>query len=186
MRRLVRFAVVLLLLVLSAAVSARPGLTEPQVLGFIASIEATEAFSAAADRPGLSASAAAKSLRSTTNPLTTAVIRLRGQDAHDDLREIIRYHGFGSPEGWALVGDRVLHAFQALQMEREASTLHGEMQQSLREIDRNPNLSPEQRRMMRDLLSKTLSDMQIVMRAPQADIEAVRPHLARLRRAIER
>lgn len=183
MRQLLVVVLSVILLLGAGALQAQPALTEAQVRGFIASLPDVTPLGGRYLR--LDPAAAVLNLRQVPRPMARAVDRMIGHDVYADMRDVVGFHGFTSPEAWAQVGDRVLHAFVALQLEGEEARLRREMRAALRQIDANPELSPDQRRVMKEIMADALGGMQIVMQATPADMAAVRPHQQRLRRAMD-
>lgn len=178
-----------LLLVLVAFVGvtakAAPPLSEQQVQAFIASVPHIDVLAREYEHP-FDLPRAYAELKQRPRPMAAVVDGMRGRPVHGELRDVVRYHGFGGPAGWAQVGDRVLHAYAALQLEPTQARVAAEMQQRLREIDADRSLSPAQREQLKDLLRTMQADMRIVMPAPAADLEPVRPHLEALRPLLTR
>ena len=120
------------------------------------------------------------------NPMTMAVQEMRGHEIYDEFSAIVSEHGFSDPEDWASTGDRIVRAMMALEMERQGhGDMRAEMDEAMREMEQNPNITDEQRQQMRQQMEQAVSGMEAMADAPQEDIDAVKPHADELRRAME-
>lgn len=119
----------------------------------------------------------------STTPMSDAVAQLRGHAAYSDATAVMRRHGFADSSAWGQVGDRVFRAYMAISIERESPDAHQEMQRALAEIEQNPQLSEEQRRMMREMMAGAMGSMQAAIEAPAADKAAVAANLDAVERA---
>lgn len=119
------------------------------------------------------------------NWMSASIAAIKGHPAYDEFEEIAEDHGFSSPEEWGEVGDRVLKAFMAASMDANAREMQAQMEETLRELENNPDISPEQKQMMRDSMGSGMAQFKAMTDAPAADIEAVKPFLPELRRAFD-
>lgn len=120
------------------------------------------------------------------NPLSMAVREMRGHEIHDEFAAVVSSHGFSDPDTWASTGDRIIRAMMAMEMQQQG---HGDMRQEMEEamaqMENNPNVSEQQREQMRQQMEQAVQGMEAMADAPQADIEAVRPHAEALRRQMQ-
>lgn len=119
------------------------------------------------------------------NPMSSGIAKLRGHEAYGPLTQIVKRHGFSSPEQWGQVGDRVIRALLAITMDESPSSSKAEMAEALKQIDENPNLSAEHKDELKKMMSGGMQMMQSVSEVPPADIKTVRPHLAELQRVMQ-
>lgn len=120
------------------------------------------------------------------NPMSMAVREMRGHEIYDDFTSIVKKHGFSDAEDWADAGDRIVRAMMAIEMERQGhGDMRAEMEEAMREMEQNPNITDAQRQQMRQQMEQAVSGMEAMADAPQADIDAVKPHSAELRSAME-
>lgn len=117
------------------------------------------------------------------NWMADSISTMKGHEIYREFETIVASHGFSSPEQWGQVGDRILKAVMALSMGQHASGMEQQMEEALRELENNPNLTPEQKQMMKRSMTSGLSQMKSLSDAPPADIEAVRPHMEKLEQA---
>ena len=67
---------------------------------------------------------------------------------HEEAREIIQRNGYDDVAQWASDGGRIFHAMMAVQME-VSPEMEREMEQAIRELEENPNISEEQKQQFR-------------------------------------
>lgn len=165
----------------AAPAAASDPLTEAEVRRFAASMTDLQAVAERHALDEIEADGRAQAM--STTPMSDAVAQLRGHAAYGDASAVMRRHGFADSGEWGRVGDRVFRAYMALSIERESPDARGEMQRALAEIEQNPSLSEEQRRMMREMMAGAMAGMQAAMEAPQGDKDAVRANLDAVGRA---
>jgi hypothetical protein len=95
----------------------------------------------------------------------------------------MRRHGFADAEHWSRVGDRVYRAYLTLAMERAASDARAEMQRALSEAERNPQISDEERRAMREMMAGSMARMTEFAQSSDADKAVVAAHMKLLEQA---
>jgi hypothetical protein len=102
-----------------------------------------------------------------------------------EIRRIIGRHGFNDGDRWARTGGRIMNAYSAMRMDEESPGLQRDMQRQIDEIERNPNLSREEKNMMQDQMRQAMGMMNRAADAPPEDVAAVRAHRDRLNRLFE-
>lgn len=177
-----RMGAVLAMLAMAAVAASTP-LSEAEVQRFIASLPEIEQLSAEEQDAGWLDEADGLDFE---RPLSGSIHALRGRAMYGQLDAVAAKHGFSGLEHWARVGDKVFKAFLALEMEQQRPQLQAQAAEQLREIEQNPHLTPEQREQLKHMLSSSMQFMESLAQAPASDMEAVRPHLAELRRLLER
>lgn len=100
---------------------------------------------------------------------------VKDQAGYSKYLSIINKHGFADPDKWAMVLTRVFHAYAAYKMQLEQPNMQAQIQQSMAEIQNNPNLTPEQKQQMMQMMQQSTQSWRAYMNAPAADIEAVKP-----------
>jgi hypothetical protein len=101
---------------------------------------------------------------------------------HPQVRQIVRRHGF-SAEEWASTGSRIFSAYLSLAMAEVSGEMQQDMAEALREIEQNPDLSPEQKQAMRQQMEQMARGQfmgGITDDVPEADLRAVRSRKAEL------
>ncbi|MEJ2516047.1 MAG: hypothetical protein P8080_09665 [Gammaproteobacteria bacterium] len=119
------------------------------------------------------------------SPISTAAKGIKNSPASGEFLSVIREHGFGSIDQWGSVGDRITRAMVAIEVAKDSPNAEAEMNRALAELEANEDLSPEQKQMMRGQLEMAMGVMRSVANAPAADVEAVRPHMPRLKNLME-
>ncbi len=95
----------------------------------------------------------------------------------DQVQAVIMPYGFRSLDEWAALGDRVMAAFMALNMEKShASEM---IRKQLEKLDKDTSIPAQQKQAMRQQMERMAQMMQSFAQAPKADMEAVRPLLPR-------
>ena len=91
-----------------------------------------------------------------------------------EVQEIARRHGFADAREWSETSGRIFSAFYAVEMERAIPKMEREMEQSLREMENNPDIPEEHKANMRAMMEQQMEVMQqAIPDAPERDREAV-------------
>lgn len=112
-----------------------------------------------------------------------AALQQLGPEA-DELDGLVREHGFDGAADWADTSNRVMRAFMAAMMEGQAGQMDAGLQEAIRQIENDPNLTDEQRAAMRAQIESqagAVSQMMgLVSDVPAEDVQAVEARLDRL------
>jgi hypothetical protein len=73
-----------------------------------------------------------------------------------------------------------MSAYVALQMAGSRPQVDAEARRALAEVENDPDLSPEQKRQMRQVIEQSLASLRTLGSAPPADQAAVRPFVAEI------
>ena len=178
-RKLSLNRVVLCALFLASPVHA---LTDDQVVRFIASMQEMRTI---ADRfqdtdrlvagPGSSDEARQR----VESPFSSSLSDMRRTDGFDDMLGIMKKHGFTSEEQWAEIGDRVIRAYAAVRMAEQAPQLDKKMADALKQLEES-SMPEAQKEMMREMMRTSNQVLEVYADVPEADKDAVRPHIAAL------
>ena len=109
-------------------------------------------------------------------PMSGAVAEMAGQPYYEDFLGVIKGHGFDSAEQWGEVGDRITRAMVALELKEEEPDMRADMEAAIAQIEGNPNLSPEQKAMMRQSMVAAAGILEAASDASPEDVAAVEPH----------
>lgn len=174
------------LLIFSSTVHAE-SLTDQKIRSFISSLEALQGMEDEFDEltDDLSAEEQAAEMPDLSRIFSSSVEQMKGHDMYNQLEEVVQQHGFSSAEQWGETGDRIFHAWSALEMGEQSGEMNQEMAKALEEIDNNPHMSEAQKQQMRQMMGGAMSAYKQAANAPEADKRAVRPHLEALRAATE-
>ncbi|MFA5701866.1 MAG: hypothetical protein WC913_11380, partial [Desulfuromonas sp.] len=107
--------------------------------------------------------------------LSAALEDMQGHPAYNKLAEVVKRHGFSSAEQWTQAGDRIFHAWMALEMGTQGAEINQEIKNALAALDSNPDLSPAQKEQMKAMMGGAMAAMQQASSAPKADMNAVKP-----------
>lgn len=179
-----RFMLVCLLLLTPLAARAEP-LTEQAVRSFIHTLEAFQSMEGEFQGLTEDLESQNKDMRmpDMSRIFSSSVEKMKGHEAYGRMEEVVQEQGFDSVESWGKAGDRIVHAWSALEMSKHSGMSGDEMSQAMGKINNNPNMSEAQKEQMRQMMGGAISAMQQAANAPEADKQAVRPFLDDLRSA---
>jgi len=121
----------------------------------------------------------------TWAPMSGAIAEMKGKPYFGDVEAVIDSHGFDSAEQWGEIGDRITRAMVALELEEEDPDMRAEMEQAIAQIESNPNLSAEQKAMMRRSMEAAAAVLKSAADATPEDIAAVKPYQDLLSQAMD-
>jgi hypothetical protein len=172
----------LFLLPLLPALSQADTLSDQRVASFIESVRAAEKLAPEfeeLDRQMENQSDG--TMPDFSRIVSESVEQMKGHEAYDRLEDVVQDHGFDNLEEWGSTGDRVFQAWMAIEMAEQNPTARREMEAAMAEMENSPHMTAEQKAQMRAMMEGAMGAMQSASNAPEADIEAVRPHLEALR-----
>lgn len=181
--RLTRIVLAVLTLYFAAGAARAAPLTDDQIRGYAASLAAVERLVEGYEKAGTldwNEEAFKPRPGEDWSPMSEVVAEMKGMEFYNEFVAILDEHGFDSAEQWGDVGDRVTKAMVAIQMQDESPEIEAEMAEALRQIDESPDLSPDQKAMMRESMQGAYAMIETMANAPPEDIEAVRPHMPTL------
>lgn len=103
---------------------------------------------------------------------------------NQETKAIIESNGFDE-DSWAQTAGRTLKAFVAVIMEQEHDLNSEEMKAAFAKIENNPDMNPEQKKMIKIQMQTAMTKAMEMMKAPKEDMEAVRPYLDELEKTFE-
>lgn len=175
------------LLALSPLTVHAETLTDQTIRSFINSLEALQGMEGEFDElpDDLATEEDTAKMPDLSRIFSSSVEQMNGHDLYNRLEEVVQQHGFSSPEQWGEIGDRIFHAWGALEMGKQSGDMNQEMARAMEEIDNNPHMSEAQKQQMREMMGGAMSAVEQTANAPEADKQAVRPHIEALRAATE-
>ena len=178
---------VVCLLALSPLLAHAEPLTDQKIRSFISSLEQLQGMEDEFEElnEDLATEEDAAEMPDMSRLFSSSVEKMKGHEMHDRLEKVVHQHGFDGTEQWGRIGDRIFHAWSALEMGEQSGQVDQEMAKAMAEIDNNPNMSEAQKQQMREMMGGAMSAYKQAANAPEADKQAVRPHLEDLRMAIE-
>ena len=117
-------------------------------------------------------------------PMSHAIEKMRGHEIYNKVDSTVQGYGFSEINEWGEVGDRVIKAFFSLQIEEDSHEMRAEMEQAMREIEESP-MPDAQKEQIKQRIRSQVEAVEAMADAPEGDIEAVRPHMDKLRRELE-
>ena len=120
-----------------------------------------------------------ESLGSIEAPFSTALESIQDYQGYDEMQEVIRTNGFDDTAQWALFGDRVMRAYAALKMADQKPQLDANMATAMKELE-GSGMSDAQKKMIQEMMQSAGQVVNSFQNVPDADKDAVRPHLATL------
>jgi hypothetical protein len=160
-------------------------LTDDKIRSFISSLEALQGMEDEYDElpDGLATEEGDTGMPDMSRIFSSSVEQMKGHDMYNQLSDVVQQHGFSNPQQWGETGDRIFHAWSALEMGQQSGQINQEMAKAMEEINNNPNMSEAQKQQMRKMMGGAMSMMDNAASAPEADKRAVQPHMDALRSA---
>ena len=111
------------------------------------------------------------------SPFLTATKEIKASKAYNEYLDVIKSQGFSSAEQWGQIGDRIYRAFAAIKLEKDMpSDMDQQMAKAMAQM-KSSGISSEQQQMMMDMMSASQQALKQFENVPQADKDAVRPHM---------
>ncbi len=166
-----------------ASTAHAESLTDSTVRSFINSLETLQGmedeFEGMAE--GMSREDETEQMPDLSRIFSSSVEKMKGHGMYRQLEDVVKQHGFSSPEQWGKTGDRIFQAWSALEMGEQSGQMNQEMAKAMEEINNNPNMSEAQKEQMREMMGGAMSAYEQAANAPEEDKRAVRPHMDALR-----
>jgi len=118
-----------------------------------------------------------------TNPdvaFKEAVSALKKAGLYDELNGKLKKLGYESVEQWNQLTRQVTFAWMALEMRQNQAEVEAAKAQ-YEAMKNNPNIPPEQKAMMEQMMAPALAMVQMANQSSAADQNAVKPHQKALR-----
>lgn len=172
-----------LTLLFTASPVAADSLTDGKVRAFINTLQEAETLEGDFDQLNeeLPGSGNPSEMPDFSSIFSDSVNKMRGHEAYDRMEDIVEDNGFDSMEDWGATGDRVFQAWMAIEMENQHPEMVREMAGAMDEINNNPHLTEAQKEQMRAMMGNATAALENASKAPEADKQAVRPHMEALR-----
>ncbi|MGM0451345.1 MAG: hypothetical protein ACQERE_10970 [Pseudomonadota bacterium] len=188
-RHLKPLFVVLFVLAAASGAAAEP-LNDERIEGFLGSLEDLESLGERTENTEMFEDMGQEIQESTREgdfrPMSMMVEKMRDHSMHGEFADVVSEHGFDRPEDWADTGDRIMRAVAAMELKgQEQEDVQAEMDEMMKQMENNPNVSEQQRERMRQQMEQAMAGMKAMADAPQEDIEAVRPYRDQIRQAMD-
>ncbi|ACS80347.1 hypothetical protein [Maridesulfovibrio salexigens] len=99
-------------------------------------------------------------------------------------KSIIEANGF-THKTWPETASRVIKAFASIAMETEGNAGMAELEAAIAQMEADPNMSPEQKKMMKEHMLSSMKMAKAMIKAPAEDVKVVRPYFDKLSNAME-
>jgi hypothetical protein len=154
-------------------------LTPEIVQGFINSIQDLREVSKRYNADEIMSPTASgdKTTAQSATPFSTAITRMQGHHAFNEMQETILKHGFSDVQSWGAIGDRVMKAFAANSIETEVPQMDEQMKQALEQIEKS-NMTEEQKEGMRQMMQSSIQMMNSYENVPETDKAVVLPYMS--------
>jgi len=120
------------------------------------------------------------SMAGAASPFSMAIAQMQGQQAYNEMLEVIKRHGFPDLDQWGTTADRIMRAFAANSMKTGLPQMDEQMQQALEQIEKS-NMTDEQKDAMRQIMQSSMQMMDIYADVPETDKAAVLPFMSDLK-----
>ena len=121
------------------------------------------------------------SMAGAASPFSMAIAQMKGQQAYNEMLEVIKRHGFSDLDKWGTTADRIMRAFAANSMKTELlPQMDEQMQQALAQIEKS-DMTDEQKDAMRQMMQSSIQMMDIYADVPETDKAVVLPFMSDLK-----
>lgn len=154
-------------------------LTPEIVQGFVDSIQDLREIGKRYNADEIMSSTASrdKTMAQNATPFSTAITRMRGHQAFNEMQATILKHGFSDMQSWGAVGDRIMKAFAANSMNTEMPQMNEQMKLALDQIE-SSDMAEDQKESMRQMMQSSMQMMNSYVNAPETDKAAVLPYMS--------
>lgn len=124
---------------------------------------------------------------SDTNPLDPEMLHKEFAMLYGytpQAKRIIEANGF-TYKTWPETAGRVVKAFASIAMEEEGNSGMEELEAAIVQMEADPNMTPEQKKMMKEHMLSVMKTAKVMMKAPADDVKVVRPYFEKLAGAME-
>lgn len=110
-----------------------------------------------------------------------------GVEILNKVNVIVQKHGYEDYTDFLVKAGTIITAYTAVEMGREAGSVQPEIQQAIQEIDKNPNLTSEQKKQMKEALIQSSKAMEDYSKSASTDenIAAVKPYTSQIKQMLE-
>ena len=119
------------------------------------------------------------SMAGAVSPFSMAIAQMQGQQAYNEMLEVIKRHGFSDLDKWGTTADRIMRAFAANSMKTELPQMDEQMQQALEQIEKS-NMTDAQKDAMRQIMQSSSQMMDVYADVPETDKASVLPFMSDL------
>ncbi|GAB1409179.1 hypothetical protein MASR1M90_03330 [Desulfovibrionales bacterium] len=175
--RTMRVAWMVMVLLFFVVPAWAAGLTPIQVEGFISAMtELKPMFDSYADEIGDDGDAS-----STVQIMKDWTV---GMQTHQEFLSVLNKNGF-DVASWEAVVPEVIQAYMAIQFGKDGTDAVAQMQQSLQEIEQNPDIPEGQKAEIRTQMQASIAEFEKILATSPENQDVVRPFVPRLNTIFE-
>jgi predicted RNA-binding protein with EMAP domain len=110
-----------------------------------------------------------------------------GAEILSKVNSIVQKQGYDDYADFLLKAGTIINAYLAVEMGRESGSIQPEIQESIREIEKNPYYTEEQKKQMKDALIQSSKAMEEYSKSASTDenISVVKPYTSQIKQIIE-
>jgi hypothetical protein len=176
--RVIAIAVTVFVFCPTVTAQTPDSLTPDIVQGFVDSVQDLREISKRYNADEIMSPTASgdKTMAQTATPFSTAISRMQGHPAFNEMKATILKRGFSDVDSWAAIGDRIMKAYAANSMETEMPQMDEQMKQALEQIEKS-NMTEEQKEGMRQMMQSSMQMMNSYGDVSEVDRAAVLPYM---------
>ena len=170
------FVVFLAALFLQASCFAAD-LTDKDIQQWVASYKAIIEWSKTQDKKDLEFMKQEKNRPDMGHMFSSSLKMMKGHKIYNGFTDVLAKNGYKDPMVWGRLGDRIMSASMAEQLaERKTTSAEAKvkMQKAMAAIEANPNLPPEQKEKLKQMMAMTTQMLNVADKVPQADKDAIK------------
>lgn len=123
-----------------------------------------------------------------THLFSSAMKDIKGHKFYNELTGVLKKNGFSDPNEWAQLGDRIMAATMAVEMEKhEANSgqTRAQMKQAMDAIMNNPNMTAEQKTQMQQMMGMGNQMLDVADKVPAADKDVIKRNASQIKTVME-
>ncbi len=109
----------------------------------------------------------------------------RANNSLTKVEDVVKKYGFESFADWYASFMQVIRAYTAYKSQGQYAQHKAQMDKQIAEINKNPNMTAEQKSYAINIMQKSSSVLQQLTNASQADMEAVKPYADKLEKMMQ-
>lgn len=110
-----------------------------------------------------------------------------GVEILNKVNTVVQKHGYSDYSDFLLKAGTIITAYTSVEFGREAGSIQPEIQEAIREIEKNPYYSDEQKKEMKEALAQSVQAMENYSKSASTDqnVELVKPYVNEIRQMLE-
>lgn len=118
-----------------------------------------------------------------------AIGQMKGHKIYNGFSSVLKKNGFSDTQEWAKLGDRIMVATMAVELEKQEavnSQQRAQMKQAMDAMMNNPNMTAEQKAQMQQMMGITSQVLDAADKVPAKDKEVMRRNADQMRQVMEK